>query len=250
MRPFATSCAHEGTSPVHTIVHDDEWGLLVTNVHSETVDSVEQVRKLMDVAAKKRAVGNTDSNAESSRSHAVFTLYVKGVNLEDGTELSGALNLVDLAGSERLDKSGATGCRLKETQNINRSLSSLADVFSAKAENRGHVPFRNSKLTYLMEPCLSGQGKTLMMVNVGPEDDHAHETLCSLRFAKQVSQCNTGGKPKRTVKVVPGSAAASSSAPPSRAPTPPSRSQTPKMPRHRECDAATAQLRHARMGGA
>merc|ERR1712087_210291 len=80
---------------------------------------------------------------------------------------------------------------------INRSLSSLADVFTAKAENRTHIPFRDSKLTHLMEPCLSGQGKTLMVVNVGPEASNSHETLCSLRFAGQVSQCDTGGKPKK-----------------------------------------------------
>merc|ERR1712100_422167 len=123
-----------------------------------------------------------------------------GVNRELNSELHGALHLVDLAGSERLDKSGAVGDRLRETQNINKSLSSLADVFTAKAENRPHVPFRNSKLTHLMEPCLSGQGKTMMIVNVGPEADNSHETLCTLRFASQVSQCDTGGKPKRTTK--------------------------------------------------
>merc|ERR1719222_1539063 len=140
-------------------------------------------------------------NAVSSRSHAIFALYLKGANQSLNTELTGALHLVDLAGSERLDKSGATGTRLRETQNINRSLSSLADVFMAKAdEGRAHVPFRNSKLTHLMEPCLSGQGKTLMLVSVQPEQRNAHETLCSLRFAKQVSQCNTGGKPRRSVR--------------------------------------------------
>merc|ERR1719375_2777497 len=139
-------------------------------------------------------------NEQSSRSHSMFALYLKGTNAELGTELHGALHLVDLAGSERLDRSGATGDRLKETQNINRSLSSLADVFLAKAEGRGHVPFRNSKLTHLMEPCLSGHGKTLMLVTVSPEKENAHESLCSLRFAKQVGQCNTGGKPRRSVK--------------------------------------------------
>merc|ERR1719453_2012995 len=129
-------------------------------------------------------------NSISSRSHSIFALYLRGVNETLNTELRGALHLVDLAGSERLDRSGATGDRLKETQNINRSLSSLADVFLAKAENRSHVPFRNSKLTHLMEPCLSGQGKTMMLVNVGPEQSNAHETLCTLRFARQVSQCD------------------------------------------------------------
>lgn len=69
------------------------------------------------------------------------------------------------------------------------------------------MPFRNSKLTFLMEPCLSGQGKTLMVVNVGPEDSNSHETLCSLRFASQVSQCDTGGKPKRSAKAVAGASA-------------------------------------------
>merc|ERR1719261_1212125 len=164
------------------------------------VDSMEQINALMTKAAKQRAVGTTDMNDLSSRSHSVFALYLTGLNAEQRTELRGALHLVDLAGSERLDKSNAVGDRLKETQNINRSLSSLADVFLAKAENRSHVPFRNSKLTHLMEPCLSGQGKTLMLVNVNPQQGETHETLCSLRFARQVAQCNTGGKPRRSAK--------------------------------------------------
>merc|ERR1719281_1099991 len=130
-------------------------------------------------------------NAQSSRSHSIFALYITGTNADLNTELHGALHLVDLAGSERLGKSGSTGDRLKETQNINRSLSSLVDVFVAKSERRSHVPFRNSKLTHLMEPCLSGQGKTLMLVNVCSDDSNAPETLCSLRFASQVNQCNT-----------------------------------------------------------
>merc|ERR1712054_484289 len=136
-------------------------------------------------------------NAQSSRSHSIFALYLTGVNRELNSELHGALHLVDLAGSERLDKSGSTGDRLKEAQNINRSLFCLVDVFLAKSEHRSHVPFRNSKLTHLMEPCLSGQGKTLMLVNVCSDESDAPETLCSLRFASQVNQCSTGGRAKR-----------------------------------------------------
>merc|ERR1719168_315690 len=164
------------------------------------VGSMDQIASLMARAAKLRAVGSTDMNAVSSRSHSIFALYLTGSNTDLKVELRGALHLVDLAGSERLDRSGAVGDRLKETQNINRSLSSLADVFLAKAEGRSHVPFRNSKLTHLMEPCLSGNGKTMMVVNVSPEQESAHETLCSLRFASQVSQCDTGGKPKRSAR--------------------------------------------------
>merc|ERR1712151_526596 len=157
---------------------------------------------LMTKAARLRAVGSTDMNATSSRSHSIFALYLSGSNTELNSELHGALHLVDLAGSERLDRSGAVGDRLKETQNINRSLSSLADVFAAKAENRTHIPFRNSKLTHLMEPCLSGHGKTLMAVNIAPEASNSHETWCALRFASQVSQCTTGGKARRSAKAL------------------------------------------------
>jgi kinesin family protein C1 len=191
-----------GSAPVHVIKHDDAWGTIVTNMSTFSVDSMEQIRELTARAAKQRAVGSHNMNDASSRSHSIFALYLKGTNQKLNSELHGALHLVDLAGSERLDKSGSTGDRLKETQNINRSLSSLADVFLAKTERRQHVPFRNSKLTHLMEPCLSGQGKTLMLVNVCPEDGNAHETLCSLRFASQVNQCNTGGKAKRCVSTI------------------------------------------------
>merc|ERR1719498_1974903 len=183
---------------------------MVTNLTCVDVDSMDHIKSLMAKAAKLRAVGGTEMNAVSSRSHSIFALYLTGSNPELGSELHGALHLVDLAGSERLDKSGAVGDRLRETQNINKSLSSLADVFTAKAENRFHVPFRNSKLTHLMEPCLSGQGKTLMFVNVGPEADNSHETWCSLRFAGQVSQCTTGGKPTKCVRTPAASASVTS----------------------------------------
>merc|ERR1711920_227803 len=172
----------------------------VTNMTCVPVISMEDIDVLTAKAARLRAVGSTDMNAVSSRSHSVFSLYLTGSNTELKVELRGALHLVDLAGSERLDRSGAVGDRLKETQNINRSLSSLADVFAAKAEGRTHVPFRNSKLTHLMEPCLSGQGKTLMAVNISPELINSHESLCSLRFASQVNQCTTGGKAKRSIR--------------------------------------------------
>mmetsp|Transcript_130331 Transcript_130331/g.225287 ORF Transcript_130331/g.225287 Transcript_130331/m.225287 type:complete len:763 (-) Transcript_130331:146-2434(-) len=229
-----------GNPQRHKIINNKEYGKLVTNMTSVEVDSMEQIRNLMTRASRQRSVGNTDMNAQSSRSHAIFALYLNGANESLNTELTGALHLVDLAGSERLDKSGATGARLKETQNINKSLSSLADVFLAKSENRNHVPVRNSKLTHLMAPCLNGHGKTMMVVNVGPEDVHSHETLCSLRFANQVSQCNTGGKPTRTAKVIGGLDGASASQPSlpqssgrpahlTRPPSPKSRPATPPV---------------------
>jgi kinesin family protein C1 len=187
-----------GAAPSYAIKHDEAWGTVVANMGRVEVDSMAQINSLMAKAAKARAVGCTDMNSQSSRSHSVFALYLKGTNEKLKTELNGALHLVDLAGSERLSKSGAEGAALKETQAINKSLSSLAGVFTAKSSGAAHVPFRNSKLTHLMEPCLSGNGKTLMMVNVAPDAGNSHESLCSLRFAKLVNQCDTGGSQSRS----------------------------------------------------
>jgi kinesin family protein C1 len=117
----------------------------------------------MELASRQRSTAQTNMNERSSRSHSVFTLHLKATNMQQNVCLRGALSLVDLAGSERLDRSGATGARMKETVAINKSLSALTDVFVAIANKNTHVPFRNSKLTYLLQPALSGDGKTLMV---------------------------------------------------------------------------------------
>merc|ERR1711878_176104 len=110
-------------------------------------------------------------------------------------------NLCDLAGSERLDRSKATGHRAKEAMAINKSLSSLTDVFAAIGKKQSHIPFRNSKLTYLLQPSLSGDGKTLMLSNLSPTELSTQESLCSLRFASQVNKCELG-KAKRSLEEV------------------------------------------------
>ena len=102
-------------------------------------------------------------NERSSRSHSVFTLHMQAFNASESITLKSTLTLVDLAGSERIDRSGVTGSRLKESVAINRSLSALTDVFTAISNKSAHVPFRNSKLTYLLQSSLSGDGKTLMV---------------------------------------------------------------------------------------
>ena len=104
------------------------------------------------------------------------------------------IHLVDLAGSERLSRSGAgsNARQLRETQAINKSLSCLGDVFTALSNGTKHVPFRNSKLTYLLQDCLSGDGKALMFVNLSPTEESSSESLCSLRFAQRVNQIELG----------------------------------------------------------
>merc|ERR1712194_233645 len=136
------------------------------------------------------------------RSHSVFTLHLSALHPENRQTLRGTLNLVDLAGSERLDRSKATGARAKETVAINKSLSSLTDVFVSIGKKASHIPFRNSKLTYLLQPSLSGDGKTLMLANLSPTEMSTQESLCSLRFASQVNKCELG-KAKRSLEEVP-----------------------------------------------
>jgi len=157
------------------------------------------VYPLLSLASRNRSVSKTDCNERSSRSHSVFQLFLNGQNEETGQSTFGVLNLIDLAGSERLKKSNATGQQLKETQNINKSLSCLGDVIAALSSKKSkHVPYRNSKLTYLLMNCFGGDAKTLMFVNLCPEKDRVDESLCSLRFAAKVNDCQIGVA-KRTV---------------------------------------------------
>jgi kinesin family protein C1 len=110
------------------------------------VTSPDEVFTLLAKATQNRAVAATNCNERSSRSHSVFTLKLTGTNSLTQETCYGVLNLIDLAGSERLSVSGATGDRLKETQAINKSLSSLGDVISALANKESHIPYRNSKV--------------------------------------------------------------------------------------------------------
>ncbi|XP_048497641.2 kinesin-like protein KIN-14C [Beta vulgaris subsp. vulgaris] len=180
----------------HAIKHDANGNTYVSDLTIVDVCSSKEVASLLHQAGQCRSVGKTQMNEQSSRSHFVFTLRISAVN--ETTEKHGVLNLIDLAGSERLSKSGSTGDQLKETQAINKSLSCLADVIFALAKKESHVPFRNSKLTYLLQPCLSGDSKTLMFVNLSPEPSSVNESLCSLRFAARVNTCQIGVPRRQT----------------------------------------------------
>lgn len=201
------------TEPTNLTVHQDTDGNIdVPGLTKVRVETPSEIDNLMARAAKKRAVAVTNMNAQSSRSHSVFTLYVRGCHEAKGIAVTGTLNLCDLAGSERLSRSGAEGDRKKETAAINKSLSCLADVFKALSQKKPHVPFRNSKLTHLLQNCFRGDGKTLMLVNLSPTVASAQESLCSLRFAAQVSQVELGKPKKRVVESIADAPASSSSA--------------------------------------
>ena len=132
-----------------------ETGTYVPGLTTVQVTGQDDLEKLMKVAEKHRAQQATNLNEHSSRSHMMLSVTITSHNHITGFQSRGKLHLVDLAGSERITKSGAEGARLKEAQNINKSLSALGDVIQARANKQGHVPFRNSTLTYLLQDSLS-----------------------------------------------------------------------------------------------
>ncbi|KAG0624343.1 hypothetical protein M758_3G240900 [Ceratodon purpureus] len=180
------------TKQMYVVKHDANGNTTVSDLTLVEVTTWKEVSSLLHRASQSRSTGKTCMNEQSSRSHCVFTLRISGVNEDTEQAVHGVLNLIDLAGSERLSRSGATGDRLKETQAINKSLASLGDVIMAIANKDPHVPFRNSKLTYLLQPCLGGDSKTLMFVNISPDTKSLNESLCSLRFAAKVNACEIG----------------------------------------------------------
>ncbi|KAH9316621.1 hypothetical protein KI387_025248, partial [Taxus chinensis] len=182
----------------YTIKHDQNGNTNVSDLTIVDVTNWKEVSSLLHRAYQSRSVGKTAMNEQSSRSHCVFTLRISGANESTEQQVHGVLNLIDLAGSERLSRSGSTGERLKETQSINKSLSCLGDVILAIANREQHIPYRNSKLTYLLQPCLGGDSKTLMFVNISPDPKSLNESLCSLRFAAKVNSCDIGVPRRQT----------------------------------------------------
>jgi hypothetical protein len=150
----------------------------------------------------QRHVASTAMNAESSRSHLVFSILVESKNKATGAVTLGKLTLVDLAGSERQSKTQATGERLKEAKAINMSLSALGDVISALSAGEKFVPYRNNLLTRLLQDGLGGNAKTLMFVNISPADYNADETETSLKYATRVKTItNSAAKAQESAEV-------------------------------------------------
>ncbi|XP_060779407.1 kinesin-like protein KIFC3 isoform X3 [Neoarius graeffei] len=171
---------------------DGSGQLHVPGLAKFTVESVDDINKVFELGHMNRATACTNLNEHSSRSHALLIINVAGFNSSTGHRTSGKLNLVDLAGSERISKSGAEGSRLREAQCINKSLSALGDVINALRSRHSHVPFRNSRLTYLLQDSLSGDSKTLMLVQVSPLESNMIESVCSLKFAQRVRTVELG----------------------------------------------------------
>uniref|UniRef100_A0A4W5R7V2 Kinesin family member 13B n=1 Tax=Hucho hucho TaxID=62062 RepID=A0A4W5R7V2_9TELE len=168
-------------------------GPYVDGLSRLAVASYKDIESLMSEGNKSRTVAATNMNEESSRSHAVFNIILTHTlkDLQSGTsgEKVSKLSLVDLAGSERAAKTGATGERMKEGSNINKSLTTLGLVISALAEQgcgknkTKFVPYRDSVLTWLLKDSLGGNSRTAMVATVSPAADNYDETLSTLRYA-------------------------------------------------------------------
>jgi len=164
-----------------------QGGVYVKDLSAFVVKNTEEMHSILNAGLANRAIGATQMNATSSRSHSIFMITVEQCGL--GTDGAGhirvgKLNMVDLAGSERQSKTGATGERLKEATKINLSLSALGNVISALVDGKSsHVPYRDSRLTRLLQDSLGGNTKTVMVANVGPADYNYDETASTLRYA-------------------------------------------------------------------
>lgn len=168
---------------------NNEMGVYVKDLQSFVCKSVKQIEHIMNVGNQNRTIGATNMNEHSSRSHAVFIITVEMSDTcgdKENQVRVGKLNLVDLAGSERQSKTGADGERLKEASKINLSLSALGNVISALVDGKSqYIPYRDSKLTRLLQDSLGGNSKTLMVANIGPASYNYEESLTTLRYANR-----------------------------------------------------------------
>lgn len=175
-----------------------EKGVYVQGLSYHTVQNVSDCAKIMEKGWHNRTTGATLMNKDSSRSHSIFTVQLEMITTDSSNDehfRAGKLNLVDLAGSERQYKTGATGDRLKEASKINLSLSALGNVISALVNAKvKHVPYRDSRLTRLLQDSLGGNTKTLMVACLSPADNNYDETLSTLRYANRAK--NIKNKPK------------------------------------------------------
>ncbi|GHJ84108.1 hypothetical protein NliqN6_0510 [Naganishia liquefaciens] len=171
--------AHDNLS-----IHEDKTrGVYVKGLTDVYVGTEAEVYAVMKAGGKARAISATNMNAESSRSHSIFVVGIHQRNVETGSQKSGNLYLVDLAGSEKVGKTGASGQTLEEAKKINKSLSALGMVINNLTDGKStHVPYRDSKLTRILQESLGGNSRTTLIINCSPASYNAAETLSTLRF--------------------------------------------------------------------
>jgi len=190
-------CLSPHNNAVLKVREDPREGTYITHLTTVAVTNFEDILSLITIGNKSRAVASTKANVQSSRSHAIVTLSVRqrfrdapldGLRTSALRQKLSKVHLVDLAGSERVTHSGAVGMRLREANNINKSLSVLGDVIkclgeASKQKSPGHIPYRNSVLTMVLRNSLGGNSRTAMVAAVSPSSMDYEETISTLKYA-------------------------------------------------------------------
>eukprot|EP00753_Platysulcus_tardus_P003938 PLAT12506.11.p1 GENE.PLAT12506.11~~PLAT12506.11.p1 ORF type:complete len:686 (-),score=285.26 PLAT12506.11:8-2065(-) len=168
---------------------DPSEGVVVVGLSQQGVTSPEEIFALLRTGADNRAKGATRMNKNSSRSHSIVVLHINQLDTASGSTTKGRLYLVDLAGSEKVSKTGAAGQTLAEAKTINKSLSTLGQVITALTSSRAsHIPYRDSKLTRVLQESLGGNARTALVLNCSPSSYNEMETLSTLRFGSRAKR--------------------------------------------------------------
>ncbi|KAI8071186.1 kinesin heavy chain [Gilbertella persicaria] len=177
-------------------IHEDKThGVYVKGLLEVYVGSTEDVYEVMRNGSGNRVVSATNMNAESSRSHSIVVITITQKNIDTGAAKSGKLYLVDLAGSEKVGKTGASGQTLEEAKKINKSLTALGMVINALTDGKSsHVPYRDSKLTRILQESLGGNSRTTLIINCSPSSYNEAETLSTLRFGMRAKTIRNKAK--------------------------------------------------------
>ncbi|CAO3565471.1 unnamed protein product [Mortierella alpina] len=178
--------------PIH---EEKNRGVYVKGLFEVYVSSIAEIHEVMRRGGNSRMVAYTNMNAESSRSHSIFVVTISQKNLVDGSVKSGKLYLVDLAGSEKVGKTGASGQTLEEAKKINKSLSALGMVINALTDGKStHIPYRDSKLTRILQESLGGNSRTTLIINCSPSSYNDAETVGTLRFGTRAKSIKNKAK--------------------------------------------------------
>ncbi|KAL7316020.1 hypothetical protein PS15m_005169 [Mucor circinelloides] len=177
-------------------IHEDKaHGVYVKGLLEVYVGSSEDVYEVMRNGSGNRVVASTNMNAESSRSHSIVVVTITQKNIDTGAAKSGKLYLVDLAGSEKVGKTGASGQTLEEAKKINKSLTALGMVINSLTDGKSsHVPYRDSKLTRILQESLGGNSRTTLIINCSPSSYNEAETLSTLRFGMRAKSIKNKAK--------------------------------------------------------
>lgn len=176
---------------------DPEKGIIVEKVTEETLRDWNHLQELLSICEAQRKIGETSLNEKSSRSHQIIRLTIESsdrefLGKENSTTLAASVNFVDLAGSERASQALSSGARLKEGCHINRSLLTLSTVVRKLSKGRqGHINYRDSKLTRILQPCLGGNAKTAIICTLSPARGHVEQTRNTLLFACYAKEVTT-----------------------------------------------------------